>query len=238
MPNAPDTSAPSLGDVLVHQGLITSAQHQKLVAKQNETGLPIGRLAVEERMIGEKTLMSVLQMTYGVEQLNLEETTPDPAAAMLIPRVIMEKYNIYPISRDPKSGALKIVMQDASDTVILDAIRHQVKMEVRVYAAPASEIQKLLNPAKSGASAKRVAKKRGPVYRILSSASMPLFAVLPFPVFILMMIYNEDFNHYVLSNMPSSWDLGIYVGLGWSLWAIILFEINGLIFGRGEEDEE
>lgn len=238
MPNAPDTAAPSLGDVLVHQGLITTAQHQKLVAKQNETGLPLGRLAVEERMIGEKTLLSVLQMTYGVEQINLEETTPDPAAAMLIPRVIMEKYNIYPIARDPKSGALKIVMQDASDTVILDAIRHQVKMDVRVYTATASEIQKLLNPPKAGAGTKRTAKKRGPIYRILSSAAMPLFAVLPIPLFFLLILYNEDFNHYVLSNMPSKWDLMVYVGLGWSLWAIILFEINGLLFRRDDEDEE
>jgi hypothetical protein len=60
----------------------------------------------------------------------------------------------------------------------------------------------------------------------------PLIAFFP------LVAYHADFQDLVLKNMPSQFDLMMYVGLGWGLWTIIIWEIDGLIFGRGGDEDE
>jgi hypothetical protein len=50
-----------------------------------------------------------------------------------------------------------------------------------------------------------------------------------------------DMGDTLLNNIEAGlvtkWDMFIYIALVWGLWSIVLFEINGLIFGQGESDE-
>lgn len=233
-----ESAPPSLGDILQKQGVINRTQLQKAMELQKTNAHSLGRILVDTKMISEKALINALQLAYGLELINLKDAKIDPAVMELIPRPFAEGHHILPVRKEGKN-TLVVAMQDPSDLVVIDAIKHQVKLEVKACIAPASEIRAILNPDSVKAAPPPKKKKRSFLFRLVRATAFPIFAFTPLPGFFAAIWFIDDFANWVRSSVPSEFDLMIYVGLGWGLWAILLFEINGLIFGRSlEEDRE
>ncbi len=231
-----DQNPPSLGEILLKQGAINRSQLQNAVAVQNTTSHSIGRILVDTKVLSEKSLMNTLHTAYGCEVVDLRTAKIDPAVRELIPPAFAEKHNILPLRREGKN-TLVVAMQDPSDLLVVDAIKHQVQMEIRACVAPGSEISAILKPASAGADFKR-RPQRGILYKILKAAAFPIIGFVPLPLFFAGLWFIEDLDRWFSDIATNNFEKTIYVGLGWSLWAIIMFEINGLIFGRAENEVE
>ncbi len=230
-------SPPSLGNVLVHEGVITRGQHQSLLEIQNNTAQSMGRILVEKGYISEKTRIAVLNRTYGFELADFRNLKIDPAVAASIPLAFAQKHRLIAIGKE--KNKLVVVMEDPSDTVVVDAIKHQVGMEIKPCIGATADILAILRgepPPSAKAPVK--AESRGALYRILKAVTLPFFCFGPLPVFFLLVVYNDDFLNWLLSMEVTKFDMGLYVLLGWGLWAILLYEINGLIFDREKKEEE
>lgn len=249
MPVANKTS--TLGEILLRDGIISPSQLRKAQQAQKQSSHSMGRVLVDMGLIDEGQRMSILRKAFGFEILNLANIKTDPLVCSLIPSTFATKHNILPVRRD-ESNTLIVAMEDPSDMIVIDAIRNQTGMGVRAYIAQSQELAQAIQIAYAAVSAqpidaatpgavipKHVRLPRGKLYRIARSWAFPLMMIFPLAAFFLSAWLIDPFQQ-ALFNMAQGnfFDITLYGVLGWMLWAIILFELNGIVFKPDEAEEE
>lgn len=229
---------PNLGEVLLREGLVTQSQLRAALSEQKNTAHSLGRVLVEKGIISEEVRKNVLQKAFGLKTIDLKSVKIDPILTVLIPSAFAQKHRILPI-RQEGDGILVVAMEDPSDMMVLDAVRNQVGMKIRPFIADSQELAQALIEQYHGEKAPEVAKSSGRGKKIFWTFLKAFFTFLYFaPIlvgFLLIMFVQEaqDF-----ANATNTFDLGLYTVLLMALWAIIIFEINGLLFGRNSGEEE
>ncbi len=225
-------SSLSLGEYLVREGIITSAQLTSAQERQKETAISLGRVLVDLGYISEATRLAVLQKAFGFDVVLLKGVKLDPTLTRLIPQIFAQKHHILPIRREG-ARAIAVAMEDPSDVMVVEAVRAQIGLEVKAYAAAASELREAIQQAYVGGRAAEpgvVEPERGALYRAVRYAAFPVLTFLPWPAFILAVMYIDRFHRFLLQF--SGFDVGLGSVLIWALWTVTLYEINGLVFHR------
>jgi hypothetical protein len=236
----------SLGDFLVREGIISQSQFNKALEVQGETLRSIGRILVEMGLISENMRMTVLRKQFGFEVAVLKDVTVKPEVLQEIPYSFAEKHRVVPL-RIEKNGTLVVAMEDPSDLLVTDAIKNQIGMNVKAFVASCDDVQQVLDQYQTGSedqpiltSPKRV--ERTWLQTFLHTAGFWILAIIPLMLFFLAIRFDWwDVQHMLneqnrMGNL-SPWDLALYIALIWGLWAVILFEINGLLFDQKPENE-
>jgi hypothetical protein len=230
----------ALGDALVREGIITTIQLKNALEKQRETGRSLGRVLVDLGFITEAMRMAVLQKTFNFEMIGLKKVKIDPAVLNMIPRVFAEKHGILPI-RLEGGGTLVVAMEDPSDLVVIDAVKSQVGMNLKTYLATSDELAQTIRERYGGEAAEgsipaTAPVRRGLLYRVLAYCALPVLMFLPLAVLILLIVFHQGVQSSFYD--WSKFDFGLYTLLGWGLWAVVLYELNALIFKDRREREE
>lgn len=124
--------------MLLDEDLITSAQLAEAVEMQLETGVPLGRLLVEEGIVDEGELVRTLARQVGVDYVDLSDYQIDPAAAAQIPESVSERYGVLPIGfQDDK---LVVAMADPANVFAIDDVRALTGLDVIPRVAMRSDI--------------------------------------------------------------------------------------------------
>jgi type IV pilus assembly protein PilB len=116
------SDARHLGTMLLTEGLLSREQLDHAVALQTESGLPLGRVLVDEGMIEEAALVQVLARQIGMEYVDLADVQIDAAAAALVPDYLAERYSAVPVGFDD-AGRLVVAMADPANVLAIDDIR-------------------------------------------------------------------------------------------------------------------
>ena len=127
-----------LGELLVQEDLISPEQLETALAEQKFSG---GRLSYHLSRLGyleESELADILSRQYGVPSINLSEFEIDPEVIKLIPREVVEKYKIIPISRADSS--LIIAMVDPSNILAIDDIKFLTGYNIEAVVATEDSI--------------------------------------------------------------------------------------------------
>ena len=229
-------SIPNIGELLLKEGLITNAQLDAAVNRHKSTEQSLARILVEMGLITESVKMSVLKKTYGYDMISLEDREIDPLVLTYIPRSFAEKHRIVPV--DTQKDALIVAMEDPSDVVALDALKSLVGFRIKPCIASHDDITDAIQryPTASVSKELKIEPSKPLWYRVVRYSAFPILAFFPLPLAIYIIgadIHNIQNYLYKLS----VFDFFLYMILGWGLWAIILFEINALIFAKPEEEE-
>lgn len=130
----------SVGELFVQEGLITEAQLQEALQKQQE-GIPLSldHLLVQMGYIGEKDRVRVMGLLWGAPFLDLNETSPDPTLAELIPVDLAKRYRAVPVQRE--NGKLVIAMVDPLDIFAIDELASHTQLDIEVGIATEEDIQ-------------------------------------------------------------------------------------------------
>lgn len=100
----------TLGGLLIEEGLLTQDALEKGLSMAAETSRPLGRVLVEEGIVGEADLVRTLAKHIGVEFVELGGLTIDPAAASLIPEFLLVATRPYQSgSRAKNSSSLSAI---------------------------------------------------------------------------------------------------------------------------------
>jgi hypothetical protein len=231
----------SLGECLVGKGLITMAQLEQALAMQAETLRSLGRVLVEMGWIDEATRMSVLHREFGFQVATLRQAKIDPRILQAIPYVFAEKHRVVPV-RVERDGTLVIAMEDPSDLLVVDAIKNQVGQEVLAMVASAQDVQGILNQYQTGCDEQPILtlparpKSHAPLYVWAKGWAFPLLTWSPLALIFLAIKY-DWFNITKQFGAMGIYNMTICLLLAWGLWAVVLFEINGLIFDESSQDE-
>lgn len=133
-----------LGEVLLKVGKITQAQLDEALAKQGiRKEEHIGELLVQLGFISYKDLARALSMQAGVEYIELQNYTIDPAALKLIPKYIAAKKKLLPLTI--KNGNMKLAMVNPLDIVAIDEVQSRTNMHVDVVVVAEDELTKIID---------------------------------------------------------------------------------------------
>lgn len=133
------TEARHLGTMLVQEGLLDRADLDRATEIQGETGMPLGRILVEERFVKETDLVKTLARHIGLEFVSLDEVTIDPSASALIPEPLARRYNAIPIAFE--DGSLVVAMADPANVLAIDDIRAITGLDVLPRVATKTEVE-------------------------------------------------------------------------------------------------
>ena len=86
-----------LGDLLVNEGLISSAILDTALAEQKKSGRRLGRVLVDSMLVTEEAIGKALARQLGAPFVDLKQSPVDPAALKLLPESPARRLRVMPL---------------------------------------------------------------------------------------------------------------------------------------------
>jgi type IV pilus assembly protein PilB len=132
-----------LGQILVDLGYLNEDQLWDILEEQKQSpGEVIGRVAVRMGLITETQLSEGLAEQWGMQVVNLKETTIHPKVLELVPETMASIYKIMPVSL--KNNVLTVAMADPQNIAALDDLRNFLGYDVRGGVSNPADIQEAI----------------------------------------------------------------------------------------------
>jgi type IV pilus assembly protein PilB len=151
---APDKNMKALKEniieLLLQNKLVTQAQLDKAIELQKQRGTTLRRVLIQEKMVGEEELMSLLSNRLYIPTLHLSKFKCNPDITQLIPATVARQYSVIPLSR--MANTLTIAMADPLNILALDDIKVITGCEIDIVLSPEEEILKALDQCYGGGS--------------------------------------------------------------------------------------
>lgn len=224
----------TLGEMLLREGVINHDQLEEALKRQKVTAeKSIGQILVDMGVITESVKMHFLQKKFGYELFRLGNKEIEPLLLSYIPKQYAQKYHVVPVGLD--RGILIVAMDDPSDLSLLDNLKTTVGLSIRPVIANMADIDEVLKQYPEIKEEVFVLPKpHSALYNFVRYIFFPVMGFLPLLVFIALLKYSEGFliliTGVIQAGSSFSFDVFLYTLLGWGLWIIIMWEINGLIF--------
>src|SRR6185436_5500234 len=134
--------AKQLGQILIEQGLITSAQLEQALEEHRKTPKSLGRVLIDLQLIKEAALVRALAEQVGLEFVDLADYHIDPSSTMLLPDALARRYRAIPIGE--RDGKLLVAMSDPANVYALDDIRTITNRDVQPVVATAADVEQAI----------------------------------------------------------------------------------------------
>jgi hypothetical protein len=232
------SGTPTLGEVMLREGIVTQSQLRAALSQQKKTAHSLGRVLVDLGYISEDVRTSTLKKAFGLQTIDVKGVKVDQLLTVLIPPAFAHKHRILPI-RQEDGGTLVVAMEDPSDLMVVDAMKNQVGMKIKPFIANSKDLVESIIQHYHGEKAPpRAAASSGASRKVLWMALKVFFSAMyfaPIVVGFLLLMFSQEVRDFV--GGTTTFDLVLYAVLLSALWAIIIFEINGLLFGREGAEE-
>jgi type IV pilus assembly protein PilB len=130
--------ANQLGALLLERNLLNREQLDAALDEQTRTRKSLGRVLIEQGVVGEDDLVSTLAAQIGLEFVELDDESIDPTAVATVSAALARRYQALPIRWE--DGRLVVAMADPSNVFALDDIRTITGAEVRTVVATRTAI--------------------------------------------------------------------------------------------------
>ena len=136
-----------IGDELVRAGIISLDQLKIALLEQRRSGIPLGQLLTQLGFVTEAIMRDSLSEILGQDSIDLKMVVPDPDAIALIPKAMVMRHNVIPISYDSINNLLILAMADIYDLMVLDRIRATIDatLEIEPMLAGKGEIAEAID---------------------------------------------------------------------------------------------
>jgi type IV pilus assembly protein PilB len=139
-----DLKGRKIGRILTKQGKVTREQVNEALEFQKSKGGAIGRILMDLGYIKETELNIALAAQKGYELFNLDGINIPPAAIAAVPSQIAATNKILPISFDPATKKLTIVMASQENFQAIDTLQSMMGYKVTAKIGDPDQIEKLL----------------------------------------------------------------------------------------------
>ncbi len=109
-----------LGDLLVHENIITSEQLDNALSAQRSSGRKLGDTLIDLGFISEPQLLRFLAQQLNIPFLDITQRRIDPEQAQLIPETYARRYRALVLEAD--DDEVLIGMSDPTDLGGLDQL--------------------------------------------------------------------------------------------------------------------
>lgn len=112
-----------LGDALVNDGVITTAQLEKALALQKGSGRKLGETLIDTGMVTEEQIAKVLSRQLGYESVDLQNISIPQDILDLVAPSVLKKDMVLPVEYAPDNmNILRVAMADPQDMDAIDDI--------------------------------------------------------------------------------------------------------------------
>ncbi len=125
-------------EILLRDGHINRQQLEKALALQKENGIPLRKVLVDEGMISEDTLLSLLSKQLYMPTLNLSKYKFTPEVIGLVPERMAKLYGLIPISRF--GSTITVAMSDPLNIFALDDLKTCTGCNIDTVLSPEDEV--------------------------------------------------------------------------------------------------
>jgi type IV pilus assembly protein PilB len=108
-------------EILLKSNRLNKEQLEKALQTQKERQVPLRKILIEQGIISEEELISLLSEQLFIPALHLAKYKFDPAVIRLIPERMARQYNIIPLSR--MGDTITIAMSDPLNIFAVDDLR-------------------------------------------------------------------------------------------------------------------
>ena len=109
-----------IAEILKEEGLITDEQVRQAIAMQARTDKRLGEILVDLGFVNERELADALARQYGYRRVYLQDAAVDRAMLELVPRDLLERYDVFPVALD--GPRIILAMADPIDVVAQDDV--------------------------------------------------------------------------------------------------------------------
>ena len=102
-----------LGDLLVEEGIVSTAQVKQALATQHKTGQKLGDVLIELGFISEKQMLEFLSQQLGLPLIDLSRVPVTPDAIHILPEVHARRLRSLVFARN--GNILRVAMSDPAD---------------------------------------------------------------------------------------------------------------------------
>ncbi len=134
--------AKKIGELLVHEGLVSIDQLHRALDEQQHSGERMGAALIKLGIIEEDTLLEFIAKQFRCPQVNLSKLSSPKHVAGMIPIDIMHKYQAVPFGL--MGNTLHVAMSDPGNLFIIDDIRFLTRKNIQVHVASDSVIKKVV----------------------------------------------------------------------------------------------
>jgi type IV pilus assembly protein PilB len=129
-----------LGQILVDLGYLNEDQLWDVLEEQKQSpGEVIGRVAIRMGLVTDAQVSEALAEQWGMQVVNLKETTIPAKVLELVPETMASIYKIMPVSL--KNNVLTVAMADPQNIAALDDLRNFLGYDVRGAVSNPADIQ-------------------------------------------------------------------------------------------------
>jgi type II secretory ATPase GspE/PulE/Tfp pilus assembly ATPase PilB-like protein len=142
-----------LGGILLKEGLITEAQLEEALARQQASreqgkNLQIGQVLMELGTIDMEDVLQALAEKLGIPFVDLEKFKMNPEAIRFIPEDLVKKYSILPIHFF--GSKLVVALENPMDWEALDAVRFHTNLNIEAVMASKEGLERMIATLYSG----------------------------------------------------------------------------------------
>jgi MSHA biogenesis protein MshE len=119
-----------LGDLLVEQKVISSADLDIALAMQKKSGRRLGRVIVESGMAGENDIAQALARQLSLPFVDLRKFNPDAAVLQMLPETQARRFRAIPLTR--RDGNIFVGMADPTDLSAYDEVARLLNEEIQL----------------------------------------------------------------------------------------------------------
>jgi len=133
----------SIIEILLKSKSLSKEQLEKALNLQRENNLPLRKVLVEQKIISEELLLSLLSEQLYMPTLNLSKYKFDSAVVNLIPERLSRLYNLISLSRI--GNTLTIAISDPLNVFALDDLKTITGCNIDTVLSPQDEISKAID---------------------------------------------------------------------------------------------
>lgn len=119
-----------LGDLLVEQKVISSADLDIALAAQKKSGRRLGRIIVESGLAAENDIAQALARQLSLPFIDLRKFNPDPSILQLLPETQARRFRAMPLAR--RDGSIFVGMADPTDLTAYDEIARLIPQGIQL----------------------------------------------------------------------------------------------------------
>jgi hypothetical protein len=142
-PPSSKESQKRLGELLVKGKLISPLQLDSAIETQRSFGGPLGHQLTRLGYIDEDELVAFLCKQYGVPSVNLTAFEVDPAVRELIPKEVVSRHGVIPVTRS--GNTLIVAVSDPSNRDAIDDVKFITNLDVEVVVASETAIAEAMS---------------------------------------------------------------------------------------------
>lgn len=134
----------TVSDVLLSEHLITPAQYEDIKVKIASQGITDEAVIRSLNLVPEEKLAEVRAKVLGVPFISLESTSFSPQAIGLVPRAVVERFQIVPFMYDEGTKTLSVAMANPIDLDAISFVRQKTGLSIKSFAATPQEVEKAI----------------------------------------------------------------------------------------------